>query len=156
MIYRKAFIFINIVIFFFYSATAQVLPSNNLQSEEDLKLYSVLWHQLSAEYMALCYQAFNAARSTLEMELAKNRLGERLAIVTDIDETILNNSYSEARNIGAGKSYNFADWTKWIDEASATAIPGSVDFLCFAASMGVEIFTLAIELPEIFPPQSLI
>lgn len=151
MIYRKAFIFINIVIFFFYSATAQVLPSNNLQSEEDLKLYPVLWHQLSAEYMALCYQAFNAARSTLEMELAKNRLGERLAIVTDIDETILNNSYSEARNIVEGKSYNFADWTKWIDEASATAIPGSVDFLCFAASMGVEIFYISNRTPRDIP-----
>lgn len=151
MIYRKAFIFINIVIFFFSSAWAQELPSNNLRKEEDLKIYPVLWHQLSGEYMALCYQAFNIARSTLEIELAKNRLGERLAIVTDIDETILDNSYSEARNIVEGKSYNFEDWTKWIDEASATAIPGSVDFLCFAASMGVEIFYISNRTPRDIP-----
>ena len=118
---------------------------------EDLRTYPVLWHQLSPEYVALCYQAFNVAQSNLEMELRNQECCRKLAIVTDIDETLLDNSYSEARNIAEGKSYNFKDWTAWIDEASATGVPGAVDFLRWAESKGVTVFYISNRTPRDIP-----
>ena len=38
----------------------------DVQKEVDMKMYPVLWHQTSAEYRALCYQAFNVAKTYLE------------------------------------------------------------------------------------------
>ena len=46
------------------------------------------WHKNSAEYKALCLQAYNSAKNKLDLELLKN-IDETLAIVADIDETIL-------------------------------------------------------------------
>ena len=62
-------------------------PATRLTS--DSKVLPVLFQQQSAEYRALCYQAFNIA--TLRLESVK-RKGLPLAIITDIDETILDNS----------------------------------------------------------------
>ena len=44
------------------------------------------WHKNSAEYKALCLQAYNAAKNKLDIELLKNT-NQTLAIVADIDET---------------------------------------------------------------------
>jgi len=139
------------LIFMSLHAFAQETVSVKAPVVEDLRTYPVLWHQLSPEYVALCYQAFNVAQSNLEMELKNQECCRKLAIVTDIDETLLDNSYSEARNIVEGKSYNFKDWTAWIDEASATAIPGAVDFLRWAESKGVTVFYISNRTPRDIP-----
>jgi predicted secreted acid phosphatase len=60
--------------------------------EVNLKTYPVLWQQTAAEYRALCYQAFNIAALRLN-EISKKKLRkQKLAIITDLDETILDNS----------------------------------------------------------------
>ena len=52
---------------------------------------SVLWQQHSGEYRALFHQAFNLAKLRLdEILLQNNREGKPLAIITDIDETLIN------------------------------------------------------------------
>jgi 5'-nucleotidase (lipoprotein e(P4) family) len=109
-------------------------------SEAQMKIYPVLWHQTSAEYRALCYQAFNIARMQLEKLLCMRYPGEKYAIVTDLDETIVDNSYSEAENIFKGKDYEASGWKEWVEKASATAIPGAVEFLQWAAANDVAIF----------------
>ncbi|NCB98381.1 MAG: 5'-nucleotidase, lipoprotein e(P4) family [Bacteroidia bacterium] len=149
MILKKVILFT--FIFISLNSFAQEAGSVKVSTGEDLRVYPVLWHQLSPEYMALCYQAFNVAQSNLEKELQDKECCEKLAIVTDIDETVLDNSYSEARNIAEGKSYNFKDWTAWIDEASATAIPGAVDFLRWAESKGVTVFYISNRTPRDIP-----
>ncbi|MFA6335117.1 MAG: HAD family acid phosphatase, partial [Bacteroidales bacterium] len=101
-----------------------LIISINLQAQ-DLRTYPVLWHQTSAEYRALCYQAFNTARSYLETVLATRQPGEKFAIVTDLDETILDNSLPEAKGIKEDKPYDPAEWKKWVDLSAATAIPGA-------------------------------
>jgi len=109
-------------------------------NEAQMKIYPVLWHQTSAEYRALCYQAFNIARMQLEKLLCMRCPGEKYAIVTDLDETIVDNSYSEAENILKGKDYEASGWKEWVEKASATAIPGAVEFLQWAAANDVAIF----------------
>lgn len=69
----------------------------------DLKLYPVLWMQTSAEYRALCYQAFNTAKAQLDAIPKRKFRKQKLAIVTDIDETFLDNSYFEVQQMLAGK-----------------------------------------------------
>ena len=119
-----------------------LIISINLQAQ-DLRTYPVLWHQTSAEYRALCYQAFNTARSYLETVLATRQPGEKFAIVTDLDETILDNSLPEAKGIKEDKPYDPAEWKKWVDLSAATAIPGAVDFLQWAAGEDVTIFYIS-------------
>jgi len=105
--------------------------------------YPVLWHQAAAEYRALCYQAFNMAQLRLDaLPKRKFRKG-RLAIITDLDETILDNSYSEANNIKLGREFNTASWKDWINQSKATGVPGAVAFLQAAAARGVTIFYIS-------------
>ncbi len=109
--------------------------------ENDQKLLPVLWQQYAAEYRALCYQAFNIA--ALRLDRATRAGKRKLAIITDLDETILDNSYSEAQALLEGRSYTPASWKKWTDRASATAVPGAVEFLQRARKKGVRIFYIS-------------
>ena len=113
------------------------------KKEADIKTYPVLWHQTSAEYRALCYQAFNVARTYLETIIPNRELNEKLAIVTDLDETIIDNSYLEAKEIKEGKEYSSAMWKEWVNMSAATGVPGAVDFLQWAASQNITIFYIS-------------
>ncbi len=99
-----------------------------------------LWQQQSGEYKALCYQAFNLARLRLQEILMTNKDSIPLAVITDVDETVLDNSPSAARDILNGKTFNPADWKVWVDMAKANAMPGAVEFFNYAAQHGVQCF----------------
>jgi 5'-nucleotidase (lipoprotein e(P4) family) len=109
--------------------------------KNDQKLLPVLWQQHAAEYRALCYQAFNIA--TVRLNEATRTKQRRLAIVTDLDETILDNSYSEAQMLKEGKSFTQAGWKQWTNRSAATAVPGAVEFLQLAKKKGVSIFYIS-------------
>lgn len=109
----------------------------------NLKENPVLFHQTAAEYRALCYQAFNLATQRIK-EIPKKELKKnKLAIITDIDETILDNSYSEAQLIIDSRRYSNESWMEWTEKSAATPVPGAKDFLQYAASRGVEIFYIS-------------
>lgn len=105
----------------------------------DYMLMAVLWYQTSAEMRALCYQAFNTARISLDQNVASYKGTKKLAVVVDIDETMVDNSAYEAQNILGNFGYP-ERWGEWIDKASATAIPGAVEFMKYAVSKGVDVF----------------
>jgi 5'-nucleotidase (lipoprotein e(P4) family) len=107
----------------------------------DQKLLPVLWQQYAAEYRALCYQAFNIAELRLEQAIKAKK--KKLAIITDLDETILDNSYSEAQALKEGKSYTPDGWKQWTDKSAATAVPGAVEFLQLAKKKGVSIYYIS-------------
>ena len=73
---------------------------------------SVIWQQQSGEYKALCYQAYYLARLTLADILHTNKDSMPLAIVTDIDETILDNSPDAANSILNNHGYTDTSWKK--------------------------------------------
>ena len=110
---------------------------------EDLKLYPLLWQQSAAEYRALCYQAFNIAETRLDEILNKKSRNENLAIITDLDETILDNSYIQAQIIKKGREVNRAEWLKWINNPVVPTVPGAVDFLNYAGKKGVSVFYIS-------------
>jgi 5'-nucleotidase (lipoprotein e(P4) family) len=115
--------------FVFAFAQSKAPQSNNT--------LSVIWQQQSAEYRALCYQAFNMAKWRLEKTKLKRRY--KYAIITDIDETVLDNSYYEADNIRTNSEFAKESWKRWTDKAKATPVPGALDFLQYAKSRGVSI-----------------
>lgn len=110
------------------------------QTIPDQSITAVLWFQRSAEYRALCYQAYNLAGLRVKEYLASPDQDKQAAVIFDIDETLLDNSPSEALNIRDGKTFNPERWRAWTNLASAAAIPGSLEFCLFLARNDIQVF----------------
>ncbi|MCZ2155960.1 MAG: hypothetical protein LC114_19015, partial [Bryobacterales bacterium] len=77
--------------------------------------------------------------AALEQSAGYERLSP--AVILDIDETVLDNSPSEAFVMQNGTgAFTPEAWAEWVDRAAATAIPGARRFLELAESRGVEAF----------------
>ena len=142
MRFASAFIFL---IFLFACNPSKQNVSSQAQQQEiavDGKLLASVFIQRAAEYHALCLQAYNVARFRLDEALQQTSSKPR-AIITDIDETVLDNSLEEVHRDLQGKSFNIADWNKWTDLAIADTVPGAFSFLKYASSRGVEIFYIS-------------
>jgi 5'-nucleotidase (lipoprotein e(P4) family) len=105
---------------------------------EDRRLNAVQWFH-SAEASAMYTQNFALARRALDDALAQPAPRPR-AIITDIDETVLDNSPYQVWLIQNRQPYSLETWKKWTALASATALPGASNFLNYAASRGVTVF----------------
>ncbi len=117
-------------------AQAPAEPAQNTYIEG-----AVLWQQSSGERRALSYQAFTLARLMLDRDLRMNRRNRKpRAVIVDLDETILDNSLNQGRLLRNRVNFNQKDWTEWINRAEATAVPGAVEFLRYAALRGVRVF----------------
>ncbi|OYT13133.1 MAG: 5'-nucleotidase, lipoprotein e(P4) family [Bacteroidetes bacterium 4572_114] len=113
--------------------------TNNKDSINEHLIVATLYHQQAAEMKALTYQAYNIARCRLDEKLKGTDNPAGLAIVLDIDETVLDNSPYEAKTILENISYP-EGWDEWMNLANADALPGAVDFLNYANQHGVGIF----------------
>ena len=136
----KKFFFVLITILFGNRLTAQdsIQPCETL-----LKEYPILWQQQSAEYRALCYQAFNTAELQLKKIVKGKKHKKDLAIITDIDETILDNSYLQAKLIKKGLNFTEEYWKQWTNRSEATAVPGAIEFLQMAKRKRINIFYIS-------------
>jgi 5'-nucleotidase (lipoprotein e(P4) family) len=105
----------------------------------DGKLWSSLWQQKAAEYKALCFQAYNFARLRVDQNILKSPV-KPWVIVTDIDETLLDNSPNSVHQALLGKDYEAAAWAEWTAMAKADTVPGAPSFLKYAASKGIVIY----------------
>jgi 5'-nucleotidase (lipoprotein e(P4) family) len=111
------------------------------QADNEYQTGAVLWQQSSAEARALQYQAYALARLMLDRDLRVNaRLKRKRAVVVDVDETVLDNSPSQAALVINRQAFTSAAWTDWCNRAKASAIPGAVEFLKYAAARYVRVF----------------
>jgi len=121
----------SIILSFPNSVSAQANTNDKL-------LMSVAWFQNAPEMTALYYQGFNLARERLDEYIAANKQSKPLAVVVDIDETMLDNSAYEVSLI------NYDDdqtgWYNWTTKAKAKALPGALEFAKYAESRQVQIF----------------
>ena len=112
---------------------------------------SVVWFRTSVEYRATALQAYRLAALMLDRALSDRTWTAALeqtgdfaskppAVILDIDETVLDNSESEERNIRAGTVYSEAKWAEWCSERKAAPIPGALEFTRAAAAKGVAVF----------------
>ncbi|MBK5295125.1 MAG: hypothetical protein JJE04_26045 [Acidobacteriia bacterium] len=119
------------------------------------KLISTLWVQTSVEWQVSCRQSFLAARHALDASIsdpsstaaieqaAHDPASLRnlpLAIIVDVDETVLDNAPSQARQVKAGVGFDLALWNQWVSESKADPMPGAAEFSRYAAARGVTIF----------------
>lgn len=114
-------------------------------------LNAVLWVQSAVEFRATSLQAYALGRRVLDEALADPSWTAALeqtgqyadlppAVILDIDETVLDNSYFEARLTLDRQVYSSSLWDEWVLQQAATAIPGAREFLDYAVSQGVTIF----------------
>jgi 5'-nucleotidase (lipoprotein e(P4) family) len=101
---------------------------------------TIAWQQHSGEYRALCFQAYNFARLSLNERL-KDSLGARPnCVIVDIDETVLDNSPFQGHELKKGLSFEPKDWAEWTSKAAADTVPGALTFLNYAKTRNVETF----------------
>lgn len=114
---------------------------NSIEKTEnsDYLLNATLWVQTSGEYRACCYQAFNYAKIAVENNLKKANNSKPPAVIFDLDETLIDNSFYEAYLIENKTNFTKETWKEWTDMSSACAIPGALDFLNFLKSKNIEI-----------------
>jgi acid phosphatase len=114
-------------------------------------LNAVIWVQTALEYEATAVQAYRLAQLQLDAALADPRWTAAIeqtgdastlppAVVVDVDETVLDNSYYQARMIRDHTAFAPATWDPWVLEARATAIPGAREFAQYAEEKGVTVF----------------
>ncbi|MEO5564698.1 MAG: 5'-nucleotidase, lipoprotein e(P4) family [Chitinophagaceae bacterium] len=116
-----------------------VAPSTSGQLVVDGKLWSSIFQQRAGEYKALCLQAYNIARLRLD-EALKESMSKPLAIITDIDETFLDNSPYSVHQAMQGKDYEPSTWYEWTGKGIADTLTGSLAFFNYAASKNVTIY----------------
>ncbi|RVU00221.1 5'-nucleotidase, lipoprotein e(P4) family [Mucilaginibacter limnophilus] len=122
-----------------YISCTTVQKTTTLSIANNGKVWASLWQQRAAEYKALCLQAYITAHLRLG-EALKQPSALPMAIVTDIDETVLDNSpYDALRGIN-NQEYDIATWKAWTAKAIADTVPGAPSFFKYAASKGVTIF----------------
>lgn len=121
------------------------------QKKISQKDHSLFWQKNSAEYVALCYQAFNIAKTQLDKALEKE-YSKKPAIVIDIDETVLNNLPYNEMLIDSSESFNQKSWSRWVNKKIATTIPGSLEFLNYVKSKDVELIYLSNRRVENYDP----
>lgn len=135
-----------LVLIFFITGCVNNLDKNenhrSWRQKNGHMLMGVAYSQDAAEYRALFYQAYQLAKYRLDEKLEKKNGNHKPAIITDIDETVLDNSPYEARMITEGIVYP-AGWNEWCKQATARPLPGAVDFFKYAAGKGVEIFYIS-------------
>lgn len=105
----------------------------------DGKLWSSLFQQRAAEYKALCLQAYALARVRVD-EAVLQKSNKPKALITDIDETFLDNSPYAVHQALRGKEYEPASWYEWTAKAIADTLYGALGFFNYAAAQKVEIF----------------
>jgi len=101
---------------------------------------ALTWVQGSAEYRELCYQSFNLAGMLVDQAVSAKAGAKPLAVIADLDETLIDNSAYDAGLIGRDAAYSGKTWLLWELAAQARAVPGAVDFVTKAAKKGVTIF----------------
>ncbi len=117
-------------------------PSSESRSSDAL-IMSTLWLQKAPEAKWVLEQSYALAKDKLLENKALYQLDSQLAVVLDLDETVLDNSPYEARLVKNAGTFSADSWSAWVEEAEAELIPGAKSFLHFADSLGIEIFYIS-------------
>lgn len=129
-------------------AGVTVLPLTSQAASDDAEMCAqeaykmgLRYQQQSAEIAALQRQGFALATLRLEQQIADHGEDANLAIITDLDETVIDNTELLVRDMNLCHDYTAWDtWLDWEREGTPRLIPGAMDFLTFADEQGVSIY----------------
>jgi 5'-nucleotidase (lipoprotein e(P4) family) len=121
---------------------AETPAAQKAANADEQTIMALLYQQRAAEYRALCLQAYNIARYRLD-EALKKKSKLPLAVITDLDETALDNSASSVwayqHDIMIDNNFLRPWWVKGI----ADSVPGSVSFFSYAHGKGVDVYYIS-------------
>jgi len=128
------------ILFSLLLVSCSTTKKTNIPDElpDDKLVMAVAWYQHSSEMAALYYQGFNIAKERLDEAVELNKTGKSLAVVVDIDETMLDNS--PFATIVLSKGEFSTSWKDWTNKAEAKPLPGALEFANYAKSKNVEVF----------------
>lgn len=138
----KKVIIVTLAIMLSACSTVRKAATPAAESQDQLIL-ATLWYQRSAEMRALYHQCYRNAEIALAENLAWSDKTKPVAVVMDIDETVLDNSPFEGWQVISGRPFSNSDWLRWVTLAGAEALPGAVEFTHYADSLGVEVFYIS-------------
>jgi len=99
---------------------------------------AIRWARDSAEHRALYLQVFAMATARIEGE-AQARTPGTWAIVSDADETLIDNSTYQLERAQKGLPFDSHSWRAWTARREATPQPGAVAFLARVRALGGKI-----------------
>ncbi len=138
----KYFFFTAIVFLLACNTSKKITAVGNTATLQNVslngKLFTALFQQRAAEYRALCLQGYNVAQMRIDNYAAQSTKPK--AIITDIDETILDNSPYAVHQAYNSKEYETASWYEWTDKSAADTMPGAAAFLKYAAAKNISVF----------------
>ena len=97
----------------------------------------IRWVRQSGEYKELCMQVYRHAWYQVKKQAMSS--GTRLAVVVDLDETILDNSLYQVGRWSKGLGFNQESWSEWVNQKDAGLVPGAKVFLDKARNIGVTV-----------------
>ena len=122
-------------------STTTAFAEDSVDCTPKAYLMALRYQQQSAEIEALQMQTYQLATTRLQAMLSEHQGESNLALITDLDETVIDNSALLARDVVNCHDFSGWDtWKHWEREGDPTLIPGAKAFLEFAASQGVTIF----------------
>ncbi|EHQ24796.1 5'-nucleotidase, lipoprotein e(P4) family [Mucilaginibacter paludis] len=114
---------------------------------DEQSVLGMLYQQRAAEYKALCFQAYNLAKERIAAARTAKGAHKPLAIITDLDETAIDNSACNSRlymhdsTVTINSTVNtLKDW--WLHK-TAKAVPGAVDFFQYAYKNKIDIYYIS-------------
>lgn len=116
-------------------------PTPTAKDLNEQTVMALAWMQSSAEYRELVYQAYNLAGMIVDHAVATAKPGGKpLAIIADLDETLIDNIAYNAGLVGHEDQFSPKTWGQWETLASAAAMPGAGEFLNSVKARGVQIY----------------
>lgn len=121
------------------------LPMGQVDKVPYRGLDSSLYMLASAEYRAACYQCFRWAEMIVQLKkqlrsgVDESANTKPIAVVMDLDETILDNGWFQSQQIRGQVAFDMQRWTMWEQNGSAKVrvIPGAVNFIKKLREVGV-------------------
>ena len=104
----------------------------------------IRWVVKSNEYKMICEQTYMLAWERVHAEIHGNSSNVKLAVIMDLDETVLDNSgYQIDYLVKNNESYTPESWDRWVVEERASLVPGSKDFILELKKHDVQIIYIS-------------
>ena len=88
----------------------------------------ILWASASAERRAIFHEVYAQATQSVRSRSAGLQPGS-WAVVMDVDDTVLDTSAYDVRLAKQGRHFTLPTWNAWVQENSATLLPGAKEFI---------------------------
>ena len=125
-----------LISFLFLTGPALVVGGGKLPND-------VRWVPQSAEHRTLCEQLFRQATVAILRQVKMEKGSKNLAVVVDLDETVLDNSLYQVERWKAGLSFTQDSWSDWVNRKEAGLVPGARAFLSAVRKKGVRVVFLS-------------